>query len=203
LFAKPSRYHGQTVTVTGIARGDTAGHFMLFSRLSDALNLVSADCAAAMAPDPEKDTRLVDLRRVRVVGVVNANYHGVLGNYRCGILVRKVVVLSGPVAPWNDRLDVFRNETGRPIKLIFGRPPTATEMEVSASQCMPVHGWNERHCRVIALSTGGSTITVAQTNDDTKSPFYDRANAAFYYRVTPQHIEPVKPVEAKSWGWRR
>jgi hypothetical protein len=203
LLASPSRYHQRVVTVTGIARGDTAGNIMLFSRLSDALDLLSDNYAVAMAEDPEKDKRLVDLRRVRVVGVVNANYHGVLGHYRCGILIRKVDVLSGPVAPWDDRVAVFRNETGKSIVLRFGLPPALSQAEVGASQCMPVSTWNDRHFRVTALSLGGAEITRADTNDDTSSRFYDRANAAFYYRITPRHIEQVTPAEAKSWGWRR
>ena len=135
-----------------------------------------------------------------MVGDVDANNHGVWGN-PCTIGLKKLEVISGPVAPWDEKLDVFRNETGQSIILRFGRTPIATQFEVRPLESLDVH--KAEDTSVIAMALHGSEIAHTQTSKHCASPYYDSTNAAFYYRVSKRAIQPVLPQDAKTWEWQR
>jgi hypothetical protein len=201
VLASPAAYHGKRVTLTGVVRGG-GPRFQLFADAADAREMTAQKAIYVMSdlgPEHWQHRGPFDLRRVRMVGVVNANSHGIWGN-PCSLRLEKVTTLSGPVMPWPEVLAIFQNQSNKTLLLRFGSPPTETEFEVRPSDFIEVRAEDGI---VRATSLQGSTVAKAKLSKRPSKPFYDSKNAASYYRIKDGKIESVLPDEATKWGWHR
>ena len=198
VLASPRSYHGKRVEVTGIARGD-ADRFYLFANAPDAVALKVQRAMDVFAPKYVRPKGSLTLRRVRAIGVIDANWHG-HSAIPCALRLKKLEILSGPVLPWPNAVTVFRNETAKAVVVHFGIPPTETKFEVLSSDFIEVRAEDGP---VRATSSTGSHIADGTISKQAEAPFYDPANAASYYRIKDDKIENVLPSSAKSWGWHR
>ena len=198
VLASPASYHGKRVAVTGIARGDP-DRFYLFANAADARELNVQRAIDVFAPDNMPGKGPLTLRRVRAVGVVDANWHG-HSKIPCALRLKKLKILSGPVLPWPNPVTVFRNESATAVVVHFGVAPTETQFEV------PSFGFIEVRAQdgpVRVTSSTGSNLAEGTIKKEAEAPFYDPENAASYYRIKEDKIEGVLPSSAKTWGWHR
>jgi hypothetical protein len=201
VLATPASFHHKRVSLVGILRGDSPV-FELYENTGDALAMRAPKSLYVIAPENWRKSGPYDLRQVRVTGIVDANRHGIWGN-PCSLLLEKIEILSGPVTPWPTTVAVFRNETGKPMVLHFGVPPTETEFMIQSKKYLQVITQEKQDPTVKAFSSKGSLITEAKIEARARAPYYDPINAASYYRITNNKIESVLPNMTKNWGWRR
>jgi hypothetical protein len=198
ILKSPGSYNHRRVSLVGVLRGQ-GPVFELFETPADALSMKPSRGIHLIASAKWRKAGPYDLRRARVAGVVDANWHGVWGN-PCAMSLDTVEVLSGPVAPWPDVVAVFRNERTRPVWLHFGTPPTDTDFMVRPKECIDV---NIQNTTVRVFSPKATLLIEAQILKRPAMPYYDSANAASYYRITDNRVETVLPSVAMEWNWRR
>lgn len=201
VLRMPARYHNKRVTLTGVLRDEP---LELFKNAADAREADVGKSVWLAAPGGwQKSGSSYDMRRARVVGIIDAKQHGTRGN-PCELRFEKVTVLSGPVMPWADSVIVFRNETPAAILLRFGDPPSQSEVSIPVNGYYKVLSPEFEYSNIVrAVTANGGPIGESKITVGPKTRFYDAKNAASYFRVKDGQIERVPPAIAKDWGWKR
>jgi hypothetical protein len=195
-----SRYHNQRVTLSGVLRDEP---LELFKNAADAREGDVRKAIWLASPGSQQKSGLYDMRRARVVGIIDANQHGARGN-PCALILEKLTVLSSPIMPWEDSVIVFRNETQATIALRFGDPPSQSEVSIPSNDYHKVLSPQLEYSNVVrALTTNGEAIAESKITVGPRTGFYDAKNAASYFRVKDRKIERVSPETARAWGWKR
>jgi hypothetical protein len=201
VLRSPSRYRDQRVTFTGVLVGD--GWFLeLFRNASDAKGGEHRRSAWVVLPDGLQKPGPYDMRRARVVGIVDA----VRGrrNNPFQLKAEKLVMLSGRVIPWEDSAMVFYNDTETAILLRVGVPPTQTELLIPPKKHDGFLSIELQYSTLVQVMTvNGKLIFEDKISGGRDTPSYDAKNAASYFRVKDKKIEKVSPGRAANWGWKR
>jgi hypothetical protein len=200
VLRSPARYNHKRVTLNGVLRNDP---LELFKNAAEARKADVRKSIWLVIPPNWRDSGPYDMRRVRVVGTVDASQHGTRGN-ACELLVENLTVLSGPVLPWKDSVIVFRNETRATVLVRFGDPPSQSEVSIPANTYHAMLSPEVEYSNVArAVAGDGKVIAEANIRVGPRTQLYDTKNAASYFRVTEKGIVPVPPVIARNWGWKR
>ncbi|MEY2576106.1 MAG: hypothetical protein QOF80_1593 [Verrucomicrobiota bacterium] len=201
VFRAPARYHHQRVTFTGVLVGD--GWFLeLFKNASDAKGGEHRRSAWVVLPDGLQKPGPYDMRRARVVGIVDA----VRGrrNNPFQLKAEKLVMLSGRVIPWEDSAMVFYNDTEAAVLLRVGVPPTQTELLIPPKNPDGFLSIELQYSTLVQVMTvDRKLIFEDKISGGRNTPYYDAKNAASYFRIIEKKIERVSPAMAASWGWKR
>ena len=202
VLRAPARYIHKRVTLTGILVGD-ASFLELFRNASDAKKEDVRQCARLVPPDNWQQSAPYDMRRARVVGIVDANIHGRRA-YPFELKLEKLVLLSGPVMPWQDSVMVFYNDTEAAVLLRVGAPPTQTELLIPPKKHDGFLSLDLQYSSLVQLMTSnGKPVFEKKINVGPKARYYDFKNGASYFRIKNKTIEEVSPATAASWGWKR
>jgi hypothetical protein len=200
VLRNPPRYDNKRVTLTGVLRDDP---LELFKNAAEARKGDVRKSIWLATPPNWQGSGPYDMRRVRVVGTVDASQHGTRGN-ACELLVEELTVVSGPVLPWKDSVIVFRNETQATVLVRFGDPPSQSEVSIPANAYHAMLSPKGEYSNIARAVTGdGKTFAESKITVGPRTQFYDTKNAASYFRVTDKEIVPVPPVIAQNWGWKR
>ena len=202
VLRAPARYHHKRVTLTGVLVG--GGSFLeLFKNASDAKGDGERKSARVVPPDNWQQREPYDMRRARVVGIVDANVRDRWGN-SFELKLEKLVVLSGPVMPWQDSDMVFYNDTEAAVLLRVGVPPTQTELLIPPKKYDGFLSLELQYSILVQVMTAnGKPIFEDKINVGPKAPDYDAKNGASYFRIKDKKIERVSPATAANWGWKR
>ena len=202
VLKAPARYSHKRVALTGILLGD-ASFLELFTSTSAAKQEDGRKSARLVPPSNWQQSEPYDMRRARVVGIVDANVRDRWG-HPFALKLEKLVVLSGPVMPWKDSVMVFYNATEAAVLLRVGVPPTQTELLI------PSKGHDgflslelEYSTLVQVMNEKGRRLFEDKVNVGPKAPYYDAKNGASYFRIKDKTIERVPPAGAANWGWKR
>jgi hypothetical protein len=202
VLRAPARYHHKRVTLTGVLLGD-ASFLELFRNASDAKEEDVRNAARLILPRNWQKPAPYDMRRARVVGIVDANRHD-RRPYPFELKLEKLVVLSGPVMPWKDSVMVFYNDTEAAALLRVGVPPTQTELFIPPKNHDGFLSLELQYSvRVQVMTANGKPIFEDKINVGPKAPYYDAKNGASYFRIKDKKIERVSPATAANWGWKR
>jgi hypothetical protein len=200
VLRTPARYHNKRVTLTGVLRDDP---LELFMSAADAREADVHKSLWLANPSSRQKSGPYDMRRVQIVGVVDANQHGSRGN-PCELRVEKLTVLSEPITPWADSVVVFRNETHTAILLRFGDPPSQSEISLPPNGYHAMLSPGLEYSNVVrAVTAKGQSIVKDKITVGPRTRFYDTKNAASYFRVKDSKIEQVPLEIARKWGWKR
>lgn len=200
VLRAPALYHNKRVTLTGVLRDQP---LELFQNAADAREANVRKSVWLATSGNWQKSGPYDMRRARIVGIVDANRHGTRGN-PCELVLEKLTVLSGPVTPWATAVIVFRNETQATVLLRFGDPPSQSEVSIRANDYYTVLSPELEYSNVVRVITAnGKPIVEDKIIVGPKTRFYDAENAASYFRVSNRKIERVPPAMARNWGWKR
>jgi hypothetical protein len=202
VLRAPARYHHKRVTLTGVLVGD-ASFLELFKNASDAKEDDGRNSARLVPPDNWQQREPYDMRRARVVGIVDANVRNRWGN-PFELKLEKLVVLSGPVIPWQDSTMIFYNDTEAAVLLRVGVPPTQTELLIPPKKYDGFSSFELQYSSLVQVMTAnGKPVFEDKISVGPKAPYYDAKNGASYFRIKDKRIERVSPATAASWGWKR
>lgn len=199
ILTNPQAYNHQHVSLVGVVVGD-GPEFELFETASDARNIVAASRSFFVrAKGPWKRVRPYDLHRVRVIGMVQADRHGIWGN-PCEILLEKIEVLSrGPVIPPSMPFGVFRNEGSKEVSVkLFSSAGVQATFHLSPQESveLPI---NDGTIKVFSL--GELLIADGSLEVNRLSRYYDVKHGTFYYRITDKRVEKMLPNAVNYWKW--
>lgn len=200
VLRSPAHYHNKRVTLTGVLRDQP---LELFENSAAAREADVHKSVWVATPGNWQKSGPYDMRRARIVGIVDANKHGTRGN-PCELRLEKLTILSGPVTPWKDAVIVFRNETQATILLRFGDPPSQSEVSIPPNDHHAMLSPEVEYSNVVRALTGnGKLIAEDKITFGPRTRFYDGKNAASYFRVKDGKIEQVPLGIARNWGWKR
>lgn len=202
VLRAPARYNHKRVTLTGVLVGD-ASFLELFKSASDAKEDDARKSARLVPPDNWQQRAPYDMRQARVVGIVDANARSRWG-YPFELNLEKLVVLSGPVMPWQESVMVFYNDMPAAVLLRVGVPPTQTELLIPPKKYDGFLSLELQYSSLVQVMTAnGKRIFENKISVGPKSPDYDAKNGASYFRIKDKTIERVSPAIAANWGWKR
>jgi hypothetical protein len=205
VLRTPSRYHQKRVTLTGVLFG-SGPVLELFATAADAREADVRKSVWVVTPDGWQP-RPIHMRRARIVGIIDANGHGMRGN-PCEMKLEKLTILSGPVVPWEDSYIICHNETKTTVlfsvTVPLKRSTHGSKGLVSPGAYFESAALGLRYSAEInVLTATGTPITKGTFSVGPGTPFFDTENAASYFRVKDGKIERISPLVAKSWGWKR
>ena len=202
VLRAPARYNHKRVTLTGVLMGD-ASFLELFRNASDAKEGDGRKAVRLVPPENWQQGASYDMRRARVIGMVDANVRSRWG-HPFVLKLERLVVLSGPVLPWQDSVMVFYNDTETSVLLRVGAPPTQTELLIPPKKHDGFLSLELQYSTVVQVMTSnGKPVFESKINVGPKAPYYDTKNGASYFRVKDKTIERVSPATAANWGWKR
>ena len=202
VLEAPARYDHKRVTVTGILVGD-ASFLELFRNASDAKAEDARKSVRLVLPDNWQQQAPYDMRRARVVGIVDANVRSRWG-YPFELKLEKLVILSGRVMPCKDSAVVFYNGTEAAVLLRVGVPPRQTELLIPPTKHDGFLSLELQYSTLVQVMTAnGKPIFESKINVGPKAPDYDAKNCVSCFRIKDKRIERVSPATAANWGWKR
>jgi hypothetical protein len=199
VLKNPRAYDHQRVSVVGVVRGD-GPEFYFYQNANDAKAAVKGPTFLVVGPDDWKGQGPYDMRKVRITGRVDARRHGFWG-HRATILLEKIEVLSDRVAPPSSPFVVFCNEGSKRVSVHFGPAGVEATFDLDPKERIELP-YMMAGSAIKVFSPKGALIVQENVRPERNSPYYDKENAAYFYRITDSKIERVLPSEAKSWGWR-
>jgi hypothetical protein len=204
LVRNPAAYHHRRVTVIGVARVEGLT-FELYANPADASSYARADRALSIsqnAEGPRYDK--YDNRWVKLVGVVDANRHGMWG-YPCIIFLESVQPLAVPPAGKQHVVisGAFRNDDSRDVSIVLFDQAGKTYAEFP----VPGRGTNgtglRRGTAEIREPSGNIISRYSGLLSDQDARYLDAVSQTYYYHITKGKIEGVSPNDAKKWPPRK
>ncbi|HEV2806342.1 MAG TPA: hypothetical protein VGW57_15570 [Chthoniobacterales bacterium] len=202
VLRAPARYNQKRVSLTGVLVGDRS-FLELFRNASDAKEDDERKCARLVVPDKWQQSAPYDMRLARAVGIVDAGKRGDR-DYPFELKLENLVVLSGPVVPWQNSVMVLYNDTQAAVLLRVGVAPTQTELLIPPKKHDGFLSLELEYSTVVQVMTSNrKPIFENKINVGPQTRYYDAKNGACYFRIRDKKIERVSPAIAANWGWKR
>lgn len=204
LHKSPASFAGKKLTVRGLV--EVAGDYIYLwpdaamckkEQLKNSIFVVQ-DLRKAPYPGTNLSPYSpANLRWAKVSGTVNTSYHGIFGDEPFGLILEKIEVLPGPrLKELLPVLVYLCNETGKDVRVQLKAGSITEESTISAGalydSAIPHDGWK------VVISFGGRPI-ISSVVRRSLGAYYDRARRAYYYRITPSSIAPVRPEASAHW----
>ena len=194
-------YHGQKVTVKGVARVQGLS-FHLYGNASDARRFASGERAIVVSQNSEGPRYdRYDNRWIEISGTVDAHQRSAWG-YPCVVFLDAIKALPLP-APGKQHVvieGIFKNEDPEDIIIVLfsDRGRMYAQIPVAAYQS---NGTGIRGGVIeIRSATDRKVVWRSALPQDLK--YFDRAGRKYYYRIVHGKLEAVTPEDAKRL-WRK
>ena len=208
LLKNYSRLAGRRVTVVGLAEVNGSDFYLwdlqdsTHKRQSGAVSVLW-DMRLPNYPPGSNIAHYtyLNLRRVRVTGLVDTHFHGRWGDIPFGFDLKRVDVVAGPrQRQFLRNLGVFHNSMSVGVWVRLERRRRAnewTDMELAPG------GYNDTEIEdgfAVVTSLSGKPIAKCKIAvGEASRRYYDSRQHVYYYDIRNSRIKLVMPEEAKHW----